>query len=276
MSETEHANGRERGPEAAPLEEVGWRDGLAALRAPFENGSASLRILGPWMLLASGGLITIAAWPAERFKTQPPWLSALMGLTAFILPLIAVPTVAVAWHRFIAAATLPRLGIALPGRTAFGYHRRLWLALMAPAFLAGAAARMAPAIAHYLHIANVLALIAVLACLAGLAGLALASQFALVLPAVAMGDRRVNLMLSAAVTRKLVPSFWLGLLVAIGPFAVLLMILLASWERWTRLELSLALMVLVGGAVSVFLLMVASAAGYLSRVYVRTIGLEPE
>jgi hypothetical protein len=256
----------------------GWRDGLAALRAPFENGAATLRILSPWVVLTAAVWIAIAARPTDWIKTQPPWLSALMVVAGLLVPILAVPTVAVAWHRFMAAAILPRTGIALPDRAALGYHRRLWLTLMALAFVAGAPASQAPEIARYLNITNIGAIRAiavVLAATGGLVGLALASQFALVLPAVAMRDDRVTSATSVMATRKLFPSFVIGLAMAIGPFLIPLLMLPAAIKHWTGPGLSLGLVAVVGGAVTLFLLMVVSAAGYLSRVHQRVFGPIP-
>lgn len=260
----------------------GIREGWDANVAMVQNIRSFVRIVGPWIVLLwavplvglhlaaylRGITPTIFALSTVKVDVQ----TALFGelFPTFGMASIAYPTVLVAWHRFILQGRVPRI-MPLPDVAAMRYLFRLWMIAMLVGIIVGLTASNAPDLTHLLGMSDDMPVAIVILIVAACVLLYIGSQFTLVFPAVAVGNRNFLGAESAYVARRLGPSFPIGFVFSLVPYGLLAW---ASIETLQYADLSGPILSTSLGVyafrlipqVAVFLAL-ASCATYLSRVY---------
>lgn len=205
----------------------GWNANVSTVRqfGPF------LRIAGPWIvLLWAAPFVGIHLVAYLRGLTPSLFASSSISVDAesvvlgeqlpFLLTILAYPTVLVAWHRFILERGLPRI-MAMPDRAAMRYLFRLWMIVLFLGIIVTLTVSNAPDLAHLLGMHNDLPAAVAISTVAMGAFVYGGSQFALVLPAIATGDRNFLGAESAYVTRRLGWRYPLGFVISLLPFGLL-------------------------------------------------------
>jgi hypothetical protein len=247
-------------------------DGLVedgrALSGLFMDWRIFLRIVWPWLLGSAVCLGTAMALSSSPERGSP-WLPALQLATVGVV-VIGVPTSIVAWHRWTIERREPGW-IVLPDSRAFSYGWRLWLFTILANRAAGLigyafvnATRQADPTGTRMTGAVLEDLIFAAACIA-------ISRVALVLPAVALGDKAFVQDVALVQARRLGLGLPVGLCLAIAPFVLIEIAL----DIWTHLSprsgfdhATLPQAVQAGVGLTMFFVAYGAAASLLSRAYV--------
>lgn len=181
--------------------------------------------------------------------------------------MVAFSTILVTWHRYLLENYQPRFVIPLPSWRAVRYLFGLWITICLFGVLALVAFSNGPDLARLIGAKDGL-LVSELAFLAALLlAIYIGSSYALVLPAIAVGDRQFGAMDALVMTRSSAMRYRIGFMVSLLPVALAYLstyaVLDAFWNQgdWTtRYAL---------GAIplTLFILGLAICATYLSRVY---------
>ncbi len=181
-----------------------------------------LRVVGSWALLFWAALLT-ASLGLERLKAAgllSPGLGILLLFVVLAVVALSLPLAAVGWACFTATAKIPP--IARPG-VVWSYVWRMWLVSSIGGTLQEMLAPQAQLIATSLGhgeaelVGRVIIGLSYVLIALGLA------KFALVLPAIAVGDRTVTTSLYGVAAQRLGRSYILGVPLILAPFA------LAGW-----------------------------------------------
>jgi hypothetical protein len=245
--------------------EQGWRANLQTLR----HIGPLLRIAGPWIAIIVAANLAGShldeLWPQYSGEFQlRPWTGALLSVSMAI----GIPTALVAWHRHLLEDQPPRF--ARPNKRVFRYWWRLWLTVFASGALVRVAALNAPDVARLVGTANVGAIFEVLYWGTLALVLLFGNKFALVFPAVALGQLDFAGMDSLVMTKPLGNAFGVGFVLSLlpwGAFGYLADVILVRMAVEGRGDLGvLTNVTLFIMTVSGFLAL-ASCATYLSNVY---------
>jgi len=251
--------------EAAPF------SGLAEAKASFkfvgDHLGALFRLVGVWALLAYGSVVAGFLWLEKigaDLKTSGG--SAMIGLAGILALLLAVillpPIAAISWARFSSGDSAPKIGSA---KTIWSFVWRIWVA--------SSLLTQWEEIFKIKEVAGSVGLgdgqfsTAAIEALFYVLFTALASQYVLILPAIALGDGILSRMMSARAAGRLGRTYIVGLLLVTMPFGFAGWILSLAPDAlglaktgalWTVLGCTPFLLSFAGGAV---------AMTYLTRCY---------
>jgi hypothetical protein len=253
-------------------DDEGWAANVKTLR----RIGAFLRLAGAWIFLAwalpllglhlgalaSGMTSSIWATPDQALPLEDYllWVQMPLNLT------LAVPSVLVAWHRYLIENQAPQSILPLPGKAVWRYLWRLWMTTAVVGVVVRLAQLNGPDVAKLLGVNDVVLVTKIIfwavLCFAAFTG----SAFALVLPAVAMGKRDFAATDAMHLAKPLGTPFRLGFLISLLPFACLWWLL--DWFETTALPPAEAQFFHLIPVATIFLAL-ASGATFLSGVYAR-------
>jgi hypothetical protein len=217
-------------------------DGVAALARLTKDIRLFLTIAWLWLLLSTGPLVLAGvAWAAGYVEPAIQVAGIGVGWLCFV---VGLPTVLVAWHRWLMEGHKPR-GLTLPDRRSFSYGWRLWIYLAVASRAANWASEAAGhwalrggLVQAFVPAALVNALVFALIC-------ALFSVQALRLAAVAVGAAEFSLPVALAAARRMRLALPLGVLAALAPFlafrALAAIGILATGQTLTAVAITFAM-----------------------------------
>jgi hypothetical protein len=250
-----------KAPPAPPPRFSPAGDVAEALYLLVRERLAAAKAVGPWFLLfclLPLAFVDVAFWKDLTHRELTLALIALLGfLTAFLcLPLIA----AIQWARFLATGREPRL-MDVPLGAIWGFLWRL--------FFAGVILRAINGAEPWLkaHLPSALPwMVSGLSELFSLLVLVLASPWAMVFVAVAVGAKDKSTATALRAARGVGRRFYLGMLLILAP------VILLSWLTETGSKTSDVTVAdwvtFFGWSLAVFLTMIV-ATTYLTRIYLR-------
>jgi hypothetical protein len=246
---------------------------LDEVRASFvfllDNWPAFFKVAAPWLLVSLGlniAAVQIMRLPKDADGLRPGtfgFLVAYVLVTAF-----AFPAVAVAWHRFVMGMELPAWGIVPPNKRFWRYFYRLWLFGFVVGTMDKIVGANMPDIARLAGPAAANTIGAALEDAVLLLAVWGAGMYALVLPAVAVDDREVNITVALRMIWPRRLQFATGFLTTVLAFYLLVTALgflqdgFADGHDLPSVALGVISHALILGAV-------ATSATYLSRAYMR-------
>jgi hypothetical protein len=253
------------------------REAMASMFFVLRHPGAFALITGPWIavfVLVPLIAFQVTAYEEGTIKTilepvraKPDILTAVAMLYANIVCwIVAIPTAAVAWHRFVLENRLPRLGVALPDIRAIRYAYRLWIFVFVIGFLNRLLGTNSGDLAREIGPDAAAKAMEAVTWLVGFAAIWLASAFALVLPAIAFDDRQMNRMDAIGAARRLGHSYGLGLVASIAPFFIAAVALEAVLGSVFDNSFSVQQLLYFGPGILMFMAG-ASGATYLSRAW---------
>jgi hypothetical protein len=201
----------------------GLNEGFAASLSVVRDGRVFLQIAAPWAVFLAGAAYLLLAFDRNVGRGSPAaWLILLGVLLLLVVAIyLIIPTVAVAWFRWVIGGKLPSRFLALPDRTVLSFAWRIWISLT---FLGGVDRLVTPKLTAFLTTA----LPQFAATVGDLTGWAidilivmLVSSIALHLPAVAVGDTTFGRTVAAVEGRKMWPGLPVGLALSLGAFPLL-------------------------------------------------------
>jgi len=214
-----------KAPAARRAEFDGIREGLAAPVAVLRGLPFLLQIAGPWVVALAGGAFALLTWPHPTGHDPNGALARILGLLLLVVIglYVVLPSVLVAWVRWTVEGRTPRWIVATPDRATFGFAWRIWISLTFLGVLdrtvttpltnlVGSSALQFSAIAGTLTTWGVEVL-----------AVMLFSSLALLLPAIALGDKHFDRSAATVRGRKMWPGLPLGMALSIVPFP------LAAW-----------------------------------------------
>jgi len=252
-------------------------EAVASMAFVLRHPGIFARIAGPWtavFVLVPLIAFQVTAYEQGMIKTilepvhaKPDIPTAIAVLYATIASrIVAIPTAAVAWHRFVLENRLPRLGIALPDIRAVRYAYRLWIFAFAIGVLNRLLGTNSGDLAREIGPDAAAKAMEAVTWLIGFGAIWLASSFALVLPAVAVDDRQMNRMDAIGAARRLGHSYGLGLVASIAPFLIAAVALEAVLGSVFDNSFSVQQLLYFGPGILMFMAG-ASGATYLSRAW---------
>jgi hypothetical protein len=116
----------------------GLREGIASIGFVFRHWRAFISVAGIWTILHAIVPLAAAQYVAQKsglighfYEPIAAKTNAAVSLAAVLawvmVDLIAVPVVAVAWHRYVFGGDIPRWGMALPSRGTLFYLYVVWI-----------------------------------------------------------------------------------------------------------------------------------------------------
>ena len=250
----------------SPLAE-GGRAALTILRSP----AVFLQITGPWVVILAAGYFAFTTY-SDRLKAAGAALGLLLLIFAWLAVfLLSIPTIGVAWARWIGQGQRPDRFVALPDRAVLSVMWRLWIFNLVAG---GAADRISAWVAGHAKtggMANSDSLGVAANAVVGILAVVLAGPFAVRLAARALGDKEFRIF-DLGPLRRLGPKLGLGLALSMAPAGVLTWLLDPLYEALPHSGETIAhpgSITLAWLAVGLILLLavVASGAAYLTRVY---------
>lgn len=252
-----------------------------AIGTVASNWTSFARLFGPWIVLlwlapfaglhivaySSGLAPNLIAAPVGKMDIAIEILAE--GLPLLAASIFAFPIALVGWHRYLRSGVIPTFGLRVPTGDVLRYLWRLWMILLLYSVLARLVASNAPDVAGVLGTSNTLLVAELLFWGAFCLGVYAGSSFALVLPAIADGNRSFTGTDAVRISKPLGHSFRAGFVLSFLPFALAYF---GAVELLNRLgisgpRLSLASYSLWLVPSALLFLALASCATYLSRVY---------
>lgn len=257
----------------------GVREAWIAVLTVLRNWAPFARLVGPWIVLLWAAPFVglhIAAYSnglaPSVFAMPVGKLDAATELFGERLPLLlasafALPMALVGWHRYILSDTIPTFGSGAPFGIAIRYLWRLWMISVLFSVLPRLVASNAPDLAGLFGISDKLFVEEFLfwGVLFGI--VYMGSSFALVLPAVAVGNRDFLGTDSIRIAKLLGNSFRVGFVLSFLPFALAWWGAVELLDRFGIIGFSLANHSLWLVPTALIFLAFASCATYLSRIY---------
>jgi hypothetical protein len=234
--------------------------------------SAFMWVAAPWV-----GLDLILNLVAIYLLSLPKGSDAMLnGGAAFLVAYAFViafgmPAIAVAWHRYTMRAELPTWGVVPPNKRFWRYFYRVWIFGLMVGTLDKMVAPNAPDVAHFIGTANTKLVTAALEDAVWLLAIWAVGMYALVLPAVAIDDRDVNITVALRLIWPRRLQFAAGFLATILVFYLAITGLGFVTDMLKNISSALSVIL----SVFSFMLMlgaVATSATYLSRAYMRAKG----
>ena len=238
----------------------------------LEHISAFLWVAAPWVALDLM-LNVVAVYLLSLPKGSDAMLNggaAFLVAYAFVIA-FGMPAVAVAWHRYTMRKELPIWCVVPPNKRFWRYFYRVWIFGLMVGTLEKMVAPNAPDIAHLMGIANIKLVADVLDDAVWLLAIWMVGMYALVLPAVAIDDRDVNITVALRLIWPRRLQFAAGFLATILAFYLAIAGLgvvtdmLKNNSSILSIILGLFSFVMILGAV-------ATSATYLSHAYMRAKG----
>jgi hypothetical protein len=238
------------------------------------------RLMGPWIVLLwavpfvglhvaayfDGLTANLFVAPLEKVSVA----TELFGerFPTLLVSAFALPISLVGWHRHVLLGGDSKFGLSVPGDT-LRYLWRLWMVMLMFSVLLRLVAGNAPDVARLLGGSDKLLVAEVLLWAVVCVAVYLGSAFALVFPAVAVGNGNFLGADSTRITKPLGNSFRIGFLVSLLPVGIGWWALSAVLDHFglsgPRLSIVNYSLSLLPTAMMFFGL--ASCATYLSRVY---------
>lgn len=256
----------------------GVREGWAAVIWVMRNGTSFARLIGPWIVLLwvvplvglhiagalTGNAGNFFAAPIGKVSTATVLLAERLPYT--VASAIAFPVALVAWHRYIITGAARSFA---PFGAIARYLWRLWMLGFMLSLVAKLVSANVPDLSHFLGTADKQLVTEILYWALLIIGGYLGGSVALVLPAVAMGERDFTASDSLRVTKPLGSSFGLGFVLSFLPFGALWWVGIVMLRRIAIMGPSspltqYALWLL---PLAAMFLALASCATYLSRAY---------
>ncbi len=263
----------------APTAFGGAREGLEASLTVLRDWPAFLQIAAPWAIFLCASLYWLSLFGNSLgHDTGRAELLLVAVLLLLILIFVSIPTVAVAWFRWIIRAQLPPNFLALPNRAVLSL---LWrVGIFASAL--GTADRLATGkgaeIATSLHLPSAALVGNVAGWVIDIAAVMLASSFALRFPAMAVGDATFTRNSALVQGRRMWPGLPIGLILSLAPFFIVGSILdalydglgkpIAAASHHAQTNVSAVSAGLMAMGLLAMFAAVASAATFLSRAYI--------
>ena len=251
----------------SPLAES-WRATLTILHDP----ARFLQISGPWAVVISASYFAMTRLPDQAKGTSgaAPW-SLVLLIGAVLLLALSMPTIGVAWARWIGQGRKPDHGIALPDRAVLSVMWRLWLFNAAEATIDKPVSAKAAALAKSAGLVRPEIFGDVAGWVVEILAIVLAGVFAARLAALALGDRDFRFT-DLGPVRRLGPMLGVGLVLAMAPAAIAaglsgFLFDSVAIKHDTIAQPGLVTMTWLCVELLLLLAVFASAAAYLTRVY---------
>jgi hypothetical protein len=207
----------------APTNFNGYREGFSAPVSLVHDARAFLKIAAPWAALVAAGFCLILEFGLKSGRGSTAAMLALFAIFGLGIAAIyvVVPTVLVAWFRWVIERRAPPGFIALPDRAVLSFAWRIWIALTALGVIGRSVTPTIVGFAHTITPAYAETIGATAEFAIDLLLTMLFSSVALVLPAVAVRDKAFNRTIAMIQGRKLWPGLPVGLLLSLAPYPVL-------------------------------------------------------
>ena len=289
LKRTEKAGAARKIDQPSRKEFSGIDEAWSALQTVVRDWAPFARLAGPWIILLwavpfiglhiaafnSGTALSLLDPPIGKVDTATELLAE--RLPTIVVSAFAFPIALVNWHRYILSGTLPRIGLSAPLGVTARYLWRLWMIVLLFSILIRLAASNAPDVARLLGTPDKLLVAEILFWGVLCVEVFLGSSFALVLPAVAMGNRNFLGTDSLRVSKPLGNSFRMGFVFSLLPFVLAWWAIAELLDRFaiTGPRLSLASYSLWLMPTAAMFLALTSCATYLSRIYAARLTAEP-
>jgi len=257
----------------------GTREAWTAILTVVRNLAPFAQLVGPWIVLlwavpfiglriaaiVHGGALSLAALPAGTIDTATEQLGE--HFPARLTSAFAYPIALVGWHRFIHDGTIRTFGFGASIGILARYLWRLWMIVALIGILIALVLLNAPDVARLLGASNRVLVTTLLFWGVLCGGTYVGSSFALVLPAVAAGNRDFLGTDSLRIAKPLGNSFRIGFMASLLPSGL-------AWYFSADLldgispQSSLASYSLKLVPTALLFLALVSCATYLSRVYI--------
>lgn len=253
-----------------------WQEVVSSVVFVFDHVPIFVRVVAPWLLLTVLLPLGMLQAIALRNGTIASFLQPVRDNDAFLLAFIselviwlfASPAVAIAWHRFVLLLELPRFRIVLFSRAFWRYLFRLWIFGLCVSTFDKMLVANAPDLVRYVGADAANPILTCAAIAVWLLAVWLAAPLALVLPAIAVGDKGMDGTRSMTLMAKRRWRFGLGLVGTVLGFYLAASALDWFLERAAAGNFT-ALFVLGGIANALIFIGIATSATYLSRAYKR-------
>jgi hypothetical protein len=256
----------------------GLREGGRAILTTVYRILPFFRLAGVWIVIvwlapllglylvsnASGHSINTLVTSTDKGAVAATFVATYF---CFVLTmLVALPTVLVAWHRYILENKLPRFVLPSPNWQAMRYLFRLWIILILFGILVRIAFTNGPDLAKLLRIKDAALVSGSLFWSALVIEIYLGSSYALVFPAIALGNRQFVSMDSLVMIKRSPRAFRLGFIFSLLPLTLAWGIYAMIDRLWDQSDWLLRYGL---RAIPLTLLFVSfgSCATYISRVY---------